>query len=114
MGETADADDPVPLLGGVLGPDHRVPAVLDDVLGVPVDGFARLGELEPPGAADEQLQVQAGLQGGDLLDDRRGRDVELLRGLVEAPRVRHPEEGLQLGVVHHARRRLSAHVPGPV
>ena len=108
-----DADDLVPLLGGILGPHHGVLAVLHHILGVPVNGFARLGKLQPAGAADKELEIQAGFQRGDLLDHRRRRDEQFLRRSVEAPRVRHPEKGLQLGIIHHTRRRLSAHAHRP-
>ena len=64
--------------------------------------------------SDKKLEIQPCLQGGDLLDDCRRRNEQLLRRFIEAPRIRHPEEGLQLRIIHHMRHRLSAHASGPV
>ena len=50
--------------------------------------------------ADEELQAQALLQQVDLLDDRRRGDVQPLRRLVEAARLRDAEKRFKLGIVH--------------
>ena len=105
-GGCADADDLTGLLHGVPCPGDGVFAVLDDVFGVLVQGLARLGQLQPPVGAQEEAQVQVPLQEVDLLDHRRGGDVELLRSPVEAAGLGHGEEGFQLGVVHGASPSL--------
>ena len=75
-------------------------AVLDDVFCILVKRFSRFRQRQSPVAAAEQLDVQAGLQRGDLFHHSRRRNEQLLRSLVKAARVRHTEKGFQLRIVH--------------
>ena len=104
-GGGADADHLGALLHGVFGPGDRVLAILDDVSGILTQGVARRRQLQAAVGADEQRHTQAVLQQVDLLDDRRGRDIQLLGSPVEAAGFCHTEKRFQLGVIDHPCHR---------
>ena len=104
-GGGADADHLAALLHGVFGPGDRVLAVLEDVFGVLAEGAPRRRQLQAPVGADEQGHPQVVLQEVDLLDDRRGRDIQPLGRPVETAGLRHTEKRLQLGVIDHPCHR---------
>ena len=97
---STDADDAFRLLHGVSGPGDGIFAILDDIPGVLVKGTPGPGEGKAAVRALKELEVQVFFQQVDLLDHRRRGDIQLFRSLVEAARIRHAEEGIELGVVH--------------
>ena len=81
------------LLDGPLG-------IVHDALGMLIEDLPRLGEGDAMVGAKHQLQVQMLFQSVDLLDHRRGGEVQRLCRLVEAAAVSHLDKGVQLWVIH--------------
>ena len=100
----ADADDVRALAHGVSGARHGIPAVLDDVFRILIQGFPGLGQHEAAVRAGEKLHLQTFLEQVDLLDDGRRGNIQPLRRLVEAAGVRHAQKGIELRVVHRCHR----------
>lgn len=97
---TAEAYGMTGLLHGCVCTRDGILAVLNEIFGIPVKGFPRLGQLEPAVRALEEPQRERSLEQIDLLDHGRRRDEKLLCRFIETPGICHFEEGIQLGIVY--------------
>ncbi len=71
-----------------------------DLLGAPAQAHTRLGQLDPPAAAVEQLAAQLAFQLLHLAGERRLRQVQRMRGPGDGPLAGDHEEVLQGSDLH--------------